>query len=71
MVGGTTTSRWDVRGGVYYEGTKPYDIVSFSPETFVYRSRESSKVTFTIKRCSEADIAKMREFYADWMKQHE
>lgn len=71
MVGGTTTNHWDVRGGVYYEGFKPYDIVSFSRETFVYRSREPSKPTFTLKRCSDADITKMREFYADWMKQHE
>ena len=71
MFGGTTTSPWDVRGGVYYEGFKPYDIVSFSPKTFVYRSREGSKLTFKLERCSDADIAKMRESDPDWMKQHE
>jgi hypothetical protein len=49
----TTTSRWDVKGGVYFEGSEPYDIVTLTKDTFAYRSREADHITFTLKRTTK------------------
>jgi hypothetical protein len=58
MLGGTTTSRWDVRSGVYYEGGHPYDIVTFTHNKFVYRDRGNDRASYTLKRITKADAAK-------------
>jgi hypothetical protein len=49
----TTTSHWDVKGGVYFEGSEPYDIVTMTKDTFAYRSREADHITFTLKRTTK------------------
>ena len=49
----TTTSHWDVKGGVYLEGSKPYEIVTMTKNTFAYRSREADNITFTLKRIAK------------------
>jgi hypothetical protein len=37
MLGGTTTNRWDVKGGIYYED--PFDTIVLTNKKFVVRSR--------------------------------
>ena len=71
MVGGTPKNTWDVRGGVYFEDSTPYDIVSFSPSTFVLRTRDAAKTIFKLERCSDKDIAQLKKYYSDWMREHE
>jgi len=45
---GTTTNRWDVKGGKFYQDGGPYEIVSLTAKKFVYRG--SSGPTFTLTR---------------------
>jgi hypothetical protein len=49
----TTTDHWDVKGGVYFEGSEPYDIVTLTKKTFAYRSRGADRITFTLKRITK------------------
>lgn len=51
----TTTNRWDVKGGVYFEDSEPYDIVSHTDQTFAYRSRDADQITFTLKRITKKE----------------
>jgi len=70
MVSGTTTNQWNVKGGIYFLDAKPYDIVSLTDNTFVFRSRENSNLTFTLKRCMPSDIEQMKKYCGDWFKAH-
>jgi hypothetical protein len=60
MLGGTTTSHWDVRNGVYYEGSYTCDIITLTNSRFVYRDRSHDHLTFTLQRISKEEAARNR-----------
>jgi hypothetical protein len=55
MLGGTTTNRWDVRNGVYYEDSDPFDIVTLTSNKFVCRDPGHDHATYTLQRISEEE----------------
>ena len=58
MLGGTTTSHWDIRNGVYYEGFRPFDIVTLTANKFVYRDRGRDHLVYTLQRISKEEAAR-------------
>jgi hypothetical protein len=58
MLGGTTTNRWDVRNGVYYEDSDPFDIVTLTSNKFVCRDRGHDHTTYTLQRISKEEAAR-------------
>jgi len=55
MLGGTSTSRWDVQNGVY-EDLDPCVIITLTNSKFVYRDRGHDHATYT--RTSKEEAAK-------------
>ncbi len=55
MWGGSTTAAWDIKNGVYYSDGFSYDIISLTPDKFVYRSRGANPTTFTETRTTQQD----------------
>jgi hypothetical protein len=58
MLGGTTTNHWDVRKGVYYEESLPFDIVTLTVNKFVCRDRGHDHATYTLQRISKEEAAR-------------
>jgi hypothetical protein len=54
----TTANRWDVRNGVYYEDSDPFDIVTLTVNKFVYRDRGHDHATYTLQRISKEEAEK-------------
>ena len=46
----TTTNKWDVRGGLYYEDGDAYRIVTLDARTFAYQGVGSDRTTYTYRR---------------------
>jgi hypothetical protein len=49
----TTTNRWDVRGGMFYQDGDAFRIVALTDSKFVYSNRLG---TFTLLRGSKDDV---------------
>jgi hypothetical protein len=58
MLGGTSTSRWDVRNGVYYEDSDPFDIVTLTSDKFICRERGHDQATYTLQGISKEEAVK-------------
>ena len=74
MVEGTTTSHWDIRGGVYYDDGTPYKILILNEKKFE-TGGEKAGGTVTVRdlleRCSKKDVERLKKCCSDWMKEHE
>jgi hypothetical protein len=73
MVEGTTTSHWDIRGGVYYDDGIPCKIVSLNEKEFEFRSLDNAShyLEDRWERCSKKEIEQLKKCCSDWMKEHE
>jgi hypothetical protein len=55
MLGGTTTNKWDVRDGMYYEDGTAYKIIAFTKTKFTFQGRNG---IYTLKRLTKEDAEK-------------
>lgn len=54
----TTTNRWDVRNGLYYEDGEPYKIITLTRTVFKYQAVHGNPTVFPLTRITKAEAEK-------------
>ena len=52
----TTTNKWDVKNGKFYQDSEPYDIVMLTDKKFVYRPAGKKEPTYTLERATKEEV---------------